>query len=99
MIHTCRTTDAASVSSSPVVIIDSPQPYPIPPIPEPVPIRHLLIGTPEVVQHTIHRLHNLRYAETGFWSPPIPLPDSQLIVPLNPNEIMRILMRSLRVIG
>lgn len=99
MIHTLRSTDAAAASSSPVVIVDSPQPYPTPPIPEPVPLRHLLIGTPEVVQHTIHRLHNLRYAEAGFWSPAIPLPDSQLIVPLNPHEVMRILMRSIRVIG
>ncbi len=99
MIASFRSTDAPPVASSPVVIVDTPHPYPTPPIPEPTPLRHLLIGTPEVVQHTIHRLHNLRYVEANFWSPAIPLPDAQLIVPLNPNEIMRILVRSLRVIG
>jgi len=99
MIDSFLATDATAASSSPVVIVDTPQPYPAPPIPEPTPLRHLLIGTPEVVQHTIHRLHNLRYAEVSFWSPVIPLLDSQLIVPLNPREIMRILVRSLRVIG
>lgn len=98
MIHTLRSTDANPASSSPVVIVDTPQPYSEPPIPEPVPLRHLLIGTPEVVQHTIHRLHNLRYAEAGFWSPAIALPESQLLVPLNPHEVMRILVRSIRVL-
>jgi len=99
MIDSFLATDATAASSSPMVIVDTPQPYPAPPIPEPTPLRHLLIGTPEVVQHTIHRLHNLRYSEVSFWSPVIPLLDSQLIVPLNPHEIMRILVRSLRVIG
>jgi hypothetical protein len=99
MINSFLSTDACPASSSPVVIVDTPHPYPTPPIPEPTPLRHLLIGTPEVVQHTIHRLHNLRYAEATFWSPVIPLSGSQLIVPINPHEIMRILVRSLRVIG
>ncbi len=99
MIQSFCATDAPCAPSSPLVIVDTPQPYPTPPLPEPTPLRHLLIGTPEVVQHTIHRLHNLRYAEVGFWSSVIPLPDSQLIVPLNPNKIMRILVRSIRVIG
>ena len=99
MIHSFLSTDAGPASGSPGVIVDTPQPYPTPPIPEPTPLRHLLIGTPEVVQHTIHRLHNLRYAEANFWSSVILLPDSQLIVPINPHEIMRILVRSIRVIG
>jgi hypothetical protein len=99
MLNSFLTTDAKPASSSPVVIVDTPQPCSTPPIPEAMPLRHLLIGRPEVVQHTIHRLHNLRYVEANFWSAPIPLSDSQLIVPLNPHEIMRILVRSLRVIG
>ena len=99
MINSFFATDARPASSSPVVIVDTPHPYPTPPTPEPTPLRHLLIGTPEVVQHTIHRLHNLRYAEATFWSPVILLSGSQLIVPINPHEIMRILVRSLRVIG
>jgi len=112
MIYSFRSTDATPASSLPMALVqpacrDADTPQPIPPVPEPTPIRHLLIGTPEVVQHTIHRLHNLRYAEAGFWSPVIhaphrqanALPESQLIVSLNPNEIMRILVRSLRVMG
>lgn len=103
MIHTVRSTDAIFASSLPVALAQpscresaaTPQPV----LPEPIPIRHLLIGTPDVVQHTIHRLHNLRYAEAGFWSPAIALPESQLILTLNPHEVMRILVRSLRVIG
>ena len=102
MIHTFRSTDAVSASSLPVALAqpshgESATPQPVPP--EPTPIRHLLIGTPDVVQHTIHRLHNLRYAEAGFWSPAIALPESQLILTLNPHEVMRILVRSLRVAG
>jgi len=99
MIQSFCATDASPASSSPQVIVDTPHPYPVPSIPEPTPLRHLLIGTPEVVQHTIHRLHNLHYVEIGFWSPAITPLNAQLIVPLNPNEIMRILVRSLRVIG
>ena len=106
MIHPFRSADAAAASSLPVVTIDTPHPYPDhpddhehPPTPEPTPIRHLLIGTPEVVQHTIHRLHNLRYVEAGFWSPTIALPNQELILTVNPHEVMRILVRSLRVVG
>ncbi len=105
MIHTFRSTDAISASSLPVAIAATPQP--IPSTPEPTPIRHLLIGTPEVVQHTIHRLHNLGYAEAGFWSPAIraphcqasAVPNAQLVLTLSPHEVMRILVRSLRLAG
>ncbi len=110
MIYSFRSTDAIPASSLPVAFLPTALAQPacgevadipqlIPPIPEPTPIRHLLIGTPEVVQHTIHRLHNLRYAEAGFWSPAMTSPNSQLVIPLNPHEVMRILVRSLRVVG
>lgn len=57
------------------------------------PIRHLLIGSPALVQHTIHQLHNLRYAEAGLWSPEINLASTETILTLNPGEILRILLR------
>lgn len=57
------------------------------------PIRHLLIGSPEIVSLTIHQLHNLRYAEAGLWSPAIALSGNQLTLTLNPNEVMRVLVR------
>ena len=101
MIHTFRSTDALPASGLPV-----PMPLPItdatspaPSRPEPTPIRHLLIGTPDAVQHTIHRLHNLHYAEVNFWSPTIVLPNQELILTVNPREVMRILVRSIWVTG
>jgi hypothetical protein len=57
------------------------------------PIRHLLIGSPTLVQHTIHQLHNLRYAEAGLWSPEILATDSEIRLTLNPGEVLRILLR------
>jgi hypothetical protein len=57
------------------------------------PIRHLLIGSPTLVQHTIHQLHNLRYAEAGLWSPEINLTSAETVLTLNPSEILRILLR------
>ncbi|NJL41043.1 MAG: hypothetical protein HC899_33165 [Leptolyngbyaceae cyanobacterium SM1_4_3] len=57
------------------------------------PIRHLLIGSPTLVQHTIHQLHNLRYAEAGLWSPEIFPSGSELRLTLNPGEVLRILLR------
>jgi hypothetical protein len=57
------------------------------------PIRHLLIGSPTLVQQTIHQLHNLRYAEAGLWSPEISPDDSEIRLTLNPGEVLRILLR------
>ena len=78
MVHPFRSTDALPASSLPVAITDATSPAPS--RPEPTPIRHLLIGTPDAVQHTIHRLHNLHYAEVNFWSPTIVLPNQELIL-------------------
>ncbi|MBD2068367.1 hypothetical protein H6F93_12680 [Leptolyngbya sp. FACHB-671] len=57
------------------------------------PIRHLLIGSPTLMQHTIHQLHNLHYAEAGLWSPTIALPNAETTITLNPGEVLRILLR------
>ncbi|MBN3940308.1 MAG: hypothetical protein V7L21_34230 [Nostoc sp.] len=34
-------------------------------------IKHILVGSPNVVKGTIHRLHTIDYAEVGFWSKPV----------------------------
>ncbi|MGB3613222.1 MAG: hypothetical protein WBA10_05455, partial [Elainellaceae cyanobacterium] len=34
-------------------------------------LRHLLIGSPDGVRHTIERLHLLQYVEGRLWTPPI----------------------------
>lgn len=57
-------------------------------------IRHLLIGPPDAVHWTIHRLHQLGYAEAGLWSPIIAFGSPQLTLTLSPDEVMRVLMRS-----
>lgn len=57
-------------------------------------IRHLLIGPPEAVNLTIHRLHQLGYAEAGLWSPAIAFSSSELTLTLSPGEVMRVLRRS-----
>ena len=62
---------------------------------EPDPLRHLLIGSPRAIQQTRHRLHNLGYAEVGFWSPLIAIPQQQLIITANPGEMMSLLLRSI----
>jgi len=49
------------------------------------PIKHLLIGSPEIVISTIQALHSLGYAEVGMWSPLLPTS--------NPGEVTSILIR------
>jgi hypothetical protein len=83
-------------SLSPTAGLPTPAPTPEPngiPRGDREPIRHLLIGSPEIVRLTIHQLHNLRYAEAGLWSPAIALSGDQLTLTLNPNEVMRVLVR------
>jgi hypothetical protein len=61
------------------------------------PIRHLLIGSPAAVGLTIHHLHVLDYADAMLWSPAIALSQEQLVLTLNPGEVMRILVRYLHL--
>jgi hypothetical protein len=46
-------------------------------------VRLLAIGSRQAVLHAIHRLHRLKFAEAGDWSPLLPGP--------NPGEVMSIL--------
>jgi hypothetical protein len=41
-------------------------------------LQHVLIGSPEGIQETTHRLHALKYVDVGLWSPIIPMPGSTL---------------------
>ncbi|MBH8560757.1 hypothetical protein I8748_00790 [Nostoc sp. CENA67] len=34
-------------------------------------IKHILVGSPNVVKRTIHLLHTVGYAEVGSWSKPV----------------------------
>jgi hypothetical protein len=71
------------------------QPAATPPS-EPDPLKHLLIGSPRAIRHTIHQLHILGYAEAGFWSPLMAIPQQHLVITPNAGEMMSLLMRSLR---
>ena len=50
----------------------------------------LLIGSPQLVKSTIHYLHLVNYAEVGDWS-------RFLASPNNPEEVMSMLVRYLKV--
>jgi hypothetical protein len=65
------------------------------PLSEPDPLKHLLIGSPRAIQQTIHRLHNLGYADAGLWSPLLALPQPQLVITATAGEMMSLLRRSL----
>lgn len=67
---------------------------PIPPAapPDRAKIKHLLIGSPKVVQRTIHTLHVQGYAEANFWSKPVAAQSLG-----EPGEVVSILWRYLTV--
>jgi hypothetical protein len=66
------------------------------PLSESDPLKHLLIGSPRAIQQTIHRLHNLGYADAGLWSPLMAIPQPQLVITASAGEMMSLLLRSLR---
>ncbi|MEM7062977.1 MAG: hypothetical protein AAF572_07430 [Cyanobacteria bacterium P01_B01_bin.77] len=51
--------------------------------------RHMLFGSLNFVQTSIHILHKLNYAEPNDWSRPLPTGQ--------PNEIMAILIKRVRI--
>jgi hypothetical protein len=95
MTYSFLATESSALSVSPSAIA-LPLPSPLRPHSNQTPIRHLLIGSPDVVQLTIYRLHNLGYAEAGLWSPAIALSGNPLALILNPHEVMRVLVRYVR---
>ena len=56
-------------------------------------IRHILLGRPSAIRQTIHLLHNLRYVETGHWSPLIEVPDNRLILTPDPGDVISLLTK------
>jgi len=94
MINLTTRAAAPTLLQQTPIPVSTPQLQPLPlRYPNREPIRHLLIGSPTLVQHTIHQLHNLRYAEAGLWSPEIFSDESELRLTLNPGEVLRILLR------
>lgn len=60
-------------------------------------IRHILIGSPALVERTIHQLHQARYAETCRWTHPIKIPEGRVIIIPDPGEVMGLLVKRVRL--
>ncbi|MGF1568675.1 MAG: hypothetical protein ACFCVD_11500 [Nodosilinea sp.] len=56
-------------------------------------LRHLVIGSPEGVRETIHRLHVLTYAEQMTWSQFITIPASGILITPEQGEVFSLLKR------
>lgn len=59
------------------------------------PIKHILIGTPQIVEFTTRRLDQLGYAEAIEWAQPIALGEPLNLVP-DPGDVISLLVRYLR---
>ena len=75
-------------ASTDCAVISSPERLPAPP-PSYDTIRHMLFGSPAAVQTTIKLLYKLNYAEPNDWS--------KLIPTGQPNEVVSVLTRKVRV--
>ncbi|KPQ33501.1 MAG: hypothetical protein HLUCCA11_18415 [Phormidesmis priestleyi Ana] len=75
--------DAAASTDSPIANT------PPPPNNDTETVRHMLFGSISAVRATIHRLHQLNYAEPNDWSTPISTGRA--------NEVMAILTKRVRV--
>lgn len=59
------------------------------------PIKHILIGTPQIVQFTTRRLEQAGYAQALDWAMPLDLNEPLNIVP-DPGDVISLLVRYLR---
>ncbi|NJL20695.1 MAG: hypothetical protein HC895_07585 [Leptolyngbyaceae cyanobacterium SM1_3_5] len=59
------------------------------------PIKHILIGTPQIVQFTTRRLEQAGYAQAIEWAEPLSLNEPLNIVP-DPGDVISLLVRYLR---
>ncbi|MBD2092130.1 hypothetical protein H6F67_19970 [Microcoleus sp. FACHB-1515] len=59
------------------------------------PIKHILIGTPQVVEFTMRRLDQLGYVDAIEWAQPLNLNEPLNIVP-EPGDVISLLVRYLR---
>ena len=64
-----------------------------PPGPSGEVIRHVLIGSPEGVRATIHRLYQCHYAEVRQWTGPISIGPEGIHIARNQGQILYYLMR------
>lgn len=61
-------------------------------------IRHILLGHPLAIRHTIYLLHNLGYVDPGRWSALVDLPQNQLVLPVPAEEQISLLRRRLTLL-
>lgn len=59
------------------------------------PIKHILIGTPQIVQFTMRRLEQAGYAQAIEWAQPLELDAPLNIVP-DPGDVISLLVRYMR---
>ena len=57
-------------------------------------LRHILLGSPDAIEQTIHLLYRLNYTEPGLWSP-ITAVNNQLIITAAQGEAISLLRRIL----
>ena len=57
-------------------------------------LRHILLGSPDAIEQTIHLLYRLNYTEPGLWSPIAAVGD-QLIITAAQGEAISLLRRIL----
>ena len=56
-------------------------------------LRHILLGSRDGVQQTIHQLHHLGYVEHLHWSQLITVPPSGIVITPHQGEFMSYLVR------
>ena len=56
-------------------------------------LRHLVIGSPDVVQGAINHLHLLNYAERLEWSRLFTIPESGILITPEQGEVFSLLRR------
>lgn len=61
-------------------------------------IRHILLGHPLAIRHTIHLLHTLGYVDPARWSALVDLPQNQLVLPVAAEEQISLLRRRLTLL-
>ena len=57
-------------------------------------LRHILLGSPDAIEQTIHLLYRLNYTEPGLWSP-ITAVGNQLIITAAQGEAISLLRRTM----
>jgi len=60
------------------------------------PIKHILIGSPAAVQHTMNVLHHLGYAEVIEWARPLRIDEPLTITPTT-GDVISVLVRYLAI--